>query len=953
MKAKVLLTAFALPAIFAACTNEELMEATQNQQPTQEIVGAKLISSGLSINVGGQVDSRLTEEGAWTLGDKLGLGWLNAQDDIKEVQIGGTNTGDQILYANNMFQKESEDGKFTTYGNVYEGFHFAYFQYERMNKIGEKTIDYTKNNIQKELWNTDKNNRALYLSPQVFLTEEDVDGDKLVTDKSFELQKVTNQLAVRATVGADIKEKDALAGMAINKVELKLENDKANQPIYAFVKNANLNPRKLPVAVYDEEEGKMVVSPEWTVANLMGTTSTDESKAIQPKSASSSIVTLVEGEFAGLTNNEVGVNLITFPTYKVNQTLAEKPVTIILTTGAGYFTVEYTKDAEEGTDAAKNNEAIEKLIALLTTGYGSDKITIHNHMGVNASLNININKSMFTPDYSNIKTENEWNQCVAVANALGKDDVEFTVTESFAFAGAIQTPEVENFSVATAADKAITVGTEAGVEWSNDIKVAKGKNLVINVAEGKVLNIVGTEAAPAVMNATSIVNKGIINVNEWAAVSEDGADALNNEDGRVIVEFNGFVYAQDNKEGTIAYVVENTTKENISKINLLMQGSALEEYAHVNTLIVKTDLDLNAVASEKVENNRYEASTPAKFLSSLAEINIELAGGSLSKVLAGTNNKVKNIVAVEGTNTLNLGVKVVKDVTVAKDATLTVANTENYDDKGLLLVDNMYVNGTLNVNKSMLTTNIYETKTGSIKVAENHEVFYKTNYQQDGSTQGTIEKNTNVVEVNSADVLQTALNNATDKSIIILTNSTFAKDGGSQAAFEISKTTDMKFWIVGGDNTTIKNTGANHGIRISNKANPETRPVINIQDVTIESGASREAVSAKYNITVNLSNVGVQTRGEEYAILLDNGNKHVDGKFYDGTRTIVNAYNVAVKSGNIIGLNALPVNLDGYKDNVSYAEFNYVGGNITSSIIEAQTGSIGTGNLFVNGEAIN
>ena len=938
MKAKFLLTALALPAIFAACTNEELVEA-ENQQPVQEIVGANLISKGLTINVGGGVESRLTENNQWTLTDKLGLGWLNASESIYDVQKGGVKDTDHKLYANHMFQLEAEGGDFTTYGNVYEGYHFAYYPYARMSQVGKKVVDYIEvNNVQTEDYKTDRHNRALYLSPQIFLTNEDVDGDKLVTNKSFELKKVTNYLALATSISEDIRNAAPLAALSVKEVKIQINGK------YPFVKKAELQPRLLPVATYNETKGEMVLSTAWTKKNLMGTDHADATKAIKPSTSASSFVsTILEGEFASLSNELIGVNMFTFPTVKVAALDEENPLTVTFETAAGLFTISYEKDAEEGTVAAANNKQIEKLVALLSTGYGDDKVTLHETMGLGVNLAFQLNKSMFTPEYGYISNEDEWNQCVAISNALGENTVTFTVDKSFAFAGAIATPNAANFYVETLDGQAITVGTEAGVEWSNKIKVAAGKKLVVNVDEGTVLNVAGTQTAPAVMNATSIVNKGTINVNEWAAVANKERKALNNEEGRVIVKFNAFVYAVPGKEGTIAYEVENTTKENISKMNLLMQGTDLNEYANVNTLIVKTDLDLNAVASEQVENNRYESITEAKFLSSLANINIELEGGSLSKVLAGANNKVKNIVATEGTNTLNVGVKVVNNVTVAEDATLTIANAEGYNDRSLLLVNDLKVEGTLNVNKSVLTTNIYETESGDIKVAKNYGVFYQTNYQQDGSTQGTIEKKV-VTKVTGGDfkTLQSALDNAKDGSIILV-------DG-------VYSTTNEKILLNGNRNGNIRIVGISddakleakgkYGLFVQNEYDPKSNLTVLVQDLEITS-SKWAAVYVKYNTVVDLYNVKTNNN-----IHLDNANSYVGdlAGYYAGTKTTVNAYNVTLVGNAKCDFIALPT---ASSDKVTYTEFNFVGGNITTSKCEAIAGNKGTGNIFVNGQAIN
>ena len=349
---------------------------------------------------------------------------------------------------------------------------------------------------------------------------------------------------------------------------------------------------------------------------------------------------------------------------------------------------------------------------------------------------------MFIPDYSNIQSETDWNTCVAIANALGNDDVTFNVTKSFAFAGEIQTPNVKNFYVTTAQDQAITVGTAEGITWPEEIKVPAQSDLAVIVAEDAVLNVEGTEEAPATMNATSIANKGIINVNAWGAVSDNTTSALDNTEGRVVVEYGAYVYPDDDKEGVIAYVVENAEKEDIAKINVLIKENSLLGYANVNTLVVKTDLDLNALAADEIADNRYEAGSLATRLSSLNNIDIELNGGSLSKaIIGGANNTVQNVTATAGVNVLNYGVKVVNNITVAEDATLTIENAADTKDyKANVIKNDLHVDGTLFVNVVMNVKNVINHNSGNITVAPRFGIYYTSNYVQEGTASGRIEK---------------------------------------------------------------------------------------------------------------------------------------------------------------------------------------------------------------------
>ena len=74
MKTKHFLFALALPAVFAACNNDEFSVIEPNGDAGMEAVeGYALLSNGLSINVTGEgVDTRMENE-QFTSNDRLGL----------------------------------------------------------------------------------------------------------------------------------------------------------------------------------------------------------------------------------------------------------------------------------------------------------------------------------------------------------------------------------------------------------------------------------------------------------------------------------------------------------------------------------------------------------------------------------------------------------------------------------------------------------------------------------------------------------------------------------------------------------------------------------------------------------------------------------------------------------------------------------------------------------------
>ena len=97
----MLLTAMALPLVFAACNNEEDFGFDgQNPQEEKVVAGARLAGKGMTITAG-DADTRLNAANKWEKGDKLGVAWVtmkedfnNAEDKLNLTHIIGFNTAD-------------------------------------------------------------------------------------------------------------------------------------------------------------------------------------------------------------------------------------------------------------------------------------------------------------------------------------------------------------------------------------------------------------------------------------------------------------------------------------------------------------------------------------------------------------------------------------------------------------------------------------------------------------------------------------------------------------------------------------------------------------------------------------------------------------------------------------------------------------------------------------------
>ena len=259
-----------------------------------------------------------------------------------------------------------------------------------------------------------------------------------------------------------------------------------------------------------------------------------------------------------------------------------------------------------------------------------------------------------------------------------------------------------------------TVTIDGDVEWPEALE-ADGKAVVV-VNKGATLTFDPSKAAEI---DADITNHGTIKAGQFASISTDDADKLDNIDGRVIVEYGAYIYPTVSKEGVIAYEVTANNATEIGHINQLIATSDQKGYASVNTLIVKTELDLNAKAGSDTDGDRYEEGTTSGNLSSLEEIDIELNGGKVIYT-TGTNNKVNNVISIDGENAIE-DIQPMGDITV-KGGILNI-NSDNTPVKSPLYLTygktiTTKSEGTLKVNTNTYTTYLKNYKPSDIVVKD-------------------------------------------------------------------------------------------------------------------------------------------------------------------------------------------------------------------------------------------
>ena len=760
-------------SVFTACTKEELNP--QKEMQNAEFPGAKVIGTNVTADFTFGNDTKVDANGNWEDDDKFGLAWAPIVS-AEWAQDSTTTVGDK-LYANNMFF--NQDGKFTTYGNIYEGWNFGYYPYARMNQTGEvKKV--VVNPDQEATFTEDVYKTRLHLSAKQYLTEANVVDDKLVNGH-FMLYRAVKTLKVNIAPEDDIKSNDVLNVLNIKSVEIEIGESGAAHFISDNVE-MEIKPSVLGNVVYsvveDSDPVEKYYDEEKTAENFY-TKLNDMVASYQTLShRSKKISTNVEKANFDLTGTqEIRFHLLPFGAnapYVVKTT----DLTLKVNVDNGYFLVNYTpkEEGKELTSVEKaNNETFEKLVALYTEPKTGDlpyvgylrkfSAALDGEDGARwVGLDFTLTADMFHENFV-IESEDAWNEAVAIVNEFGKEEVEFTIKQGateatkWEFTKDIELPDAE---LTVKGDEIIM--SKSGANWPCSEDFIVESDVVVKAD----LNVAGE------MNVGEIINKATIYAGSQSVIDElDNS----NENAKVVVEFGARV--KTTAAGVMAYVVNEVSEENMGRINdLITLGttSGTLGLTPVNTLIVDgVSLDLNATAKSS-DGNPYNPSG-VDVLNELDNVAIVLVNGGRLEGNDATGKlyQVKKIIAMGGTannraNTVEPleGISVEAGTLVCVDAILD-AETDIYVAQGAKLylrgannnstMGALTVNGTVNVEQAGLTVKeLVVAKTGNVKVSENSYLTWTEKSELKGTTSG--------------EIAQAAKDKATLSALVLL-----AKDG--------------------------------------------------------------------------------------------------------------------------------------------------------------------------------
>lgn len=955
---KLLLSALVVSAMFASCAKEEMTVAPENQ-----IAGAELLGTNISVNFGKGVDTKILATGVFEDTDKLGLGWLRANESTPVDALG----------ANHMFELGT-NGLFSTKGNVYEGWHFGYYPFQYM-PAPDCKLEYVLNPEQTEKGGkVELYESGLFLTAREFLTKKaNLDNNNQLVGVTYDLFPVFKTILVNVTPDKKFTDNPVLADLNITSVTIDAGANKGVFPTGTI----KIYPSKLAEIQYDYDK----VADEYVYNKAKTYKAFYENLKVGVINADQGIndpqVFTHDGWHSQITSSSKsdeidlsGTQTLRIHTLPTEITLSPADVKFIINANNGTFTVTYTDPAklaagETLTEAQKaNNEAIKDFVQAYAKDGALSAFNFNDKGEYREIKNfyLTLTPDLFDYNFKNIDSEEAWNHAVKVVDALGlsKKDLakagkEFTIVNGkdgkpWYFEDVDKNGKLINLP----ASEIVVTGTMylgADGEWpASGIDASKAS---VEVKEG-----VNLAVAKGVTLKASVCNRGTISVKENAKV-----ETVDNTEGRINVVYGSYVIlSNESAHGTVAYVV--TGNDKASEINELTADKNKVDntklVARVNTLVVGEGLSFDL---SMVDANSGTAYNPivGKGLERMAEMNFELNGGTV-KADQFSYEKVANVEVIGGSSKVyNVNVTGNLKVSAGK---VTIDAKEQNGYKESVKIGSIDNKAQIIANTDVYTAKISNPAGAKTTVKGEKTIWYTNTYAQGGTASGKILKLSasegsafnDIIKIDASAVSTTdtkangtlarkAIANAKGGTIF-LPKGTYDFGTASSGWTQVGQGSTMSenqrtngFTIIGEAGTVI--VANDRGLRFIGDDANETVITYNLVNLTVKSENS-QAIYAKAYANVNLVNVTIDSPNTTGAksIIFDTFS---DGN--EGATATINAHNVTIPAKSSI-------EFLGGVGHTNY--FNYTGGkNITDNVFVVAAGYPSTGaNYFVNGVAL-
>ena len=758
MKSTKLFAVLAGMAMFTACTQEEVFEANNTPQQMEEIVGAKLVGTDVSLNVSmDETNSRWAGgEAKWEKEDVVGLGWITNGKPYDDQIVNGTpvNPSSNKLFANHMYNYDEKGSTWTTKGNIYEGWYFAYYPWNYMAKVGQKTFEV--NPAQETADQVKHYGKRLFISSRQFIAAGEVNTDNTF-EKQFTMLAAVKALRVKTNPAKEssFAKNEKMKAKKIEYITFST-GDEAKK---IFASEVKLDPQNLPVWDETDVEASKIAFYDKLYADRKPVLSVDA------ENWSSTLTTKFKGE--GQQPAFDDNRLLAYAVPATAELDIEK-VSIKIGIEGGYFLI----NKNDKKNLAALQQFVDAYCGEDKEGCGSmTKIDANEGTSWAMTLDIELHDDIFFTDFTQISNYDQWKDAVDMVDILGREAESFEIVGAIDFANGIYMPQNGCELTVGRGNKIGLTEKESSSEtlsnyffnitgdmtgWPTNLK---SSTIKVEIAEGvtvedahlisarQIVNY-GTMNVPAEETLTSasqtlstslVKNVGEINLGYKSKVSR-----VNNAVGRINVIYGSYVELLEGTEaGEIAYIVnkEDATAPQRIKDVIAVTGTGTDrQYANVNILVFNKEnvkeFDFTKATSGTPNDNPYydNSTNGSEDVLNLNGVNLEINGVEVSssstekavtvKDITMNGGDVKNI-AIAGNLTVKSGSVVATVTSIANNLSIEAGQgiiTSETIGSVNIASGNFTVNaGTINGNVTATGENYFNVETikGEVVLANN------------------------------------------------------------------------------------------------------------------------------------------------------------------------------------------------------------------------------------------
>lgn len=487
MKTKHILTAIALPALLAACSQDEDLSGALSQKDFSNIPTVD-VNFTASID-GNSPTTRMATRFDWEEGDKVGFAWLGDGTVISKI--------DGNAYQNHpLFCTDPTAKSFETKTMLYIGSYYAYMPYNA-EITSVVPMEFDASNQELAATSASYAKKAIYISPK--LTKLDGETAGIGKNTKLNLSRLSNAVTVNLTFGNTAK----FEGLKVMGISV---DAKTSAPASVLPKSFTYKPTKdAGVKDWSEMENDKILA-----ANTGSFFNTSDG----PAAATVGAIEATSKEGLAVTDDQLTTYILTLAA-----TEAATDLDVVVSTNYGDITVNLSSEDADGNAG--------RAIVIKDKGTTEAKTIanakIFNNFGASGSLDVYVDMSNLTIP-STVTTQAELNEALKTL-AITETEKATTITVNPEKANSTNTVDLTDFT--------FPEGLKCAVTLTAGAKASKGFAFKGNT----VINSQLTLASAATVDGTMTINNLVDDQKKQkAALTMDGKVLTVNAGAKLINE---------------------------------------------------------------------------------------------------------------------------------------------------------------------------------------------------------------------------------------------------------------------------------------------------------------------------------------------------------------------------------------------------------------------------------